>query len=224
MALTMTYARAGLIGLAALTIYLVWRRVIPVRLLAYAGVAAVLIGLVWLPAGFIDRMSLKYLEGGSTPARTALSGTALRMALDRPLLGHGYGQFGIKFIAEADQDLSTESGAFAFEQARAVEEGRELAANIGAHNLFLEISVEYGLLGLIPFVAFIALAFRDLRCAERWGNNEYRLLAICLAAGLIGFLVTGMFVHSRYLKILWLMTGLAAALRRVVLTREAVAR
>ena len=38
-------------------------------------------------------------------------------------------------------------------------------------------------------------------------------------AGLIAFYVCGMFVHANYLKILWFMAGLAAAQRRVALTR-----
>jgi hypothetical protein len=71
---------------------------------------------------------------------------------------------------------------------------------------------------LVPFVAFIVCAFRDLRCSERWGNEEQRLLAICIAAGIVAFCVCGMFVHAKYLKIIWFLAGLAAAQRRVVLT------
>jgi hypothetical protein len=64
----------------------------------------------------------------------------------------------------------------------------------------------------------MALALHDLRIAERWGTREDQLLAICIAAGLIGFYVCGLFVHVKYLKILWFLAGFAAAHRRVVLT------
>ena len=219
LALILSYTRAGFLGLGVAVLFLVWRRVISVRLLAWGSVAAILVALVWLPPGFMDRVfSVKYLEEGSTPMRKDLTGTALLFALERPILGYGYGQFGIEFISRVNTDLSNRIGAWGFELVRAVEEGRELAQDVGAHNLYLEILVEYGLLGLIPFLAFMGLMLYDLRCAERWGNEEQRLLAICIAAGLIGFFVSGMFVHAKYLKILWFMAGLAAAQRRVVLT------
>ncbi len=219
LALVLSYTRAGFLGLGVVVLFLVWRRVISVQLLAWGGVAVVLAGLVWLPPGFVDRFfSVKYLEEGSTPMRKDLTGTALTFALEQPILGRGFGQFGVDFIARINTDLSNSVGAWGFELVRAIEEGRELAQDIGAHNLYLEIMVEYGLLGLIPFLAFMGLALYDLRCVERWGNEEQRLLAICIAAGLIGFFVCGMFVHAKYLKILWFMAGLAAAQRRVVLT------
>ena len=219
LALVLSYTRAGLIAVAAAALFLVWRRVISARLLAWAGVGAVLVGLVWLPPGFMDRVfSVKYLEEGSTPMRRDLTGSALHFALERPLLGYGYGQFGVEFIARLNTDLSNSVGAWGFELARAIAEGRELVQDIGTHNTFLEIMVEYGLLGLVPFVAFIVCAFRDLRCSERWGNREQRLLAICIAAGIVAFCVCGMFVHAKYLKIIWFLAGLAAAQRRVVLT------
>ena len=223
LALVLSYTRAGFVGVAASLIYLTWRRVIPMRLVAWACVAAVLVALVWLPQGFMERMfSIQYLEEGSTPMRRDLTGSALIFALDRPLLGYGYGQFGVQFIARLNTDLSNRVGAWGFELARAIDDGRELVQNIGTHNLYLEIIVEYGLLGLVPFVTFMGLALRDLRAAERFGNEEQRLLAICLAAGLIAFYVCGMFVHAKYLKMLWYMAGLAAAQRRVVLTGAGV--
>jgi O-antigen ligase len=221
MALVLSYTRAGFAGLGVAVVFLAWKKLIPVRLVAWGAVIAILIGLIWLPEGFMDRVfSVKYLEEGSTPMRQDLTGTALRFALERPILGYGYGQFGIEFVSRLNTDLSNRVGAWGFELARAIEDGRELARNVGAHNLYLEVMVEYGLLGLVPFVAFMILALRDLRCAERWGNEENRVLAICIAAGLIAFYVCGVFVHAKYLKILWFMTGLAAAQRRVVLTEN----
>lgn len=220
--LVLSYTRAGFLGLAAAMIYLVWRRVLPLRLVVAAGLTAVLVGLFWLPTGFIQRMlSVQYLEAGSTPMREDLTGTALYLALQRPILGYGYGQFGVQFMERIDTDLKDRVGAWGFDLARAVRNGQEEVHNIGAHNLYLEVMVEYGLVGLVPFVAFMALALRDLALCRRWGNDEDRLLAYCLSAGLIAFYACGMFGHAKYLKILWLLTGLAAAHRRVVLTEAA---
>ena len=74
--------------------------------------------------------------------RKDLTGSALRFALERPLLGYGYGQFGVQFIARLNTDLSNRVGAWGFELARAIEEGRELVQDIGTHNTFLEIMVD----------------------------------------------------------------------------------
>ena len=153
--------------------------------------------------------------------RKDLTGSALQFALERPILGYGYGQFGIQFVARLNTDLAKTVGAWGFELEKLVNEGREYAHNIGAHNLYLEVVVEYGLAGLIPFIAFMALALYDLRIAERWGTEQDRLLAICIAAGVIGFYVCGLFVHAKYMKILWLLAGFAAAHRRVVLIEAA---
>lgn len=220
--LVLSYTRAGLVGLAVAIGYLLWRRALPPGPVFAAALVGSLVALFWLPAGFVDRMfSLQYLEEGSTPMRKDLTGTALYFALQRPILGYGYGQFGVEFMRQLNTDLSTRVGAWGVDLVRAVEEGREYVQNIGAHNLYLEVVVEYGLLGLIPFLSFIFLAFRDLRLCRRWGDETDRLLSCCLAAGLLGFCACGMFGHAKYLKILWILTGLAAAHRRVVLTRQA---
>jgi O-antigen ligase len=220
--LVLSYTRAGFLGLGAAVVYLLWHRVLPLRLVVAGALVAVLIGLVWLPAGFLQRMfSLEYLEEGSTPMRQDLTGTALYFALQRPIFGYGYGQFGVEFMARIDTDLKDRVGAWGFDLARAVNNGQEDVHNIGAHNLYLEVMVEYGLLGLIPFMSFLFLALHDLRLCRRYGSEEDRLLAYCLSAGLIAFYTCGMLGHAKYLKILWLLTGLAAAHRRVVLTEAA---
>lgn len=220
LALVLSYTRAGFLGLGVAILFLTWRRVIAPQMLLWGGIAMVIAGLIYLPPGFMDRFfSVKYLQEGSTPVRKALTGTALRFALDRPILGYGYGQFGIEFIHRVNTtDVRNTVGVWGTELVRSVEDGREQARNLGTHNLVLEVMVEYGLLGLIPFLAFISLVFHDLRFAARWGDADQRLLALCVAAGLIALLVCGLLIHAKYLKILWFLAGFAAAQRRVILT------
>jgi O-Antigen ligase len=219
LALVLSYTRSGFLGLFVAVIYLTWRRVIPVSTIFKGGAIVVLVGLIWLPPGFMERvLSLNYLQNGSTPMREDLTGTALQFALEHPILGYGYGQFGVKFIETINTNVSSRIGAWGFELARAIEDGREEKHNIGAHNLYLEIMVEYGLVGLVPFVAFMLLAIADCRVATPRTDPELELLGLCLAAGLISFMVCGMFVHAKYLKILWIVAGLAAAYRRVAVT------
>ena len=97
--LVLSYTRAGLVGLAVAIGYLLWRRALPPGPVFAAALVGSLVALFWLPAGFVDRMfSLQYLEEGSTPMRKDLTGTALYFALQRPILGYGYGQFGVEFM------------------------------------------------------------------------------------------------------------------------------
>jgi O-antigen ligase len=217
-ALVLSYTRAGFVGLGVSVLFLLWKRALSVKPLIWAAVGALVLGAIWLPPGFMERVfSVHYLEEGSTPIRKELTGTALNLALTRPILGYGYGQFGPEFVDGVYKDPSTRVGAYGYELVRAVEEGRETVQNIGPHNLILEVMVEYGLVGLIPFLAFLGLALHDLRVSERWGDKDLWLLAVCMGAGLVGFYADAMFVHAKYLHVLWIMTGLAAALRRIAI-------
>jgi O-antigen ligase len=102
-----------------------------------------------------------------------------------------------------------------------VESGREDVHTILPHNLYFEVAVSYGLLGLSAFLAFLWFAFRDLSVAEQRGDPLERDLAVALKAGLLAFAVSGVWGHILTTKTVWILAGLAAALRRVVMDRVA---
>jgi O-antigen ligase len=101
-----------------------------------------------------------------------------------------------------------------------VEAGKESEHTILPHNIYLEVAVSYGLLGFAAFLAFGWCAYRDLSLAERLGDPLERNVAVSLKAGLVAFAVSGIWGHILTMKILWILAGLAAALRRVVLERR----
>ena len=84
--------------------------------------------------------------------------------------------------------------------------------------MYLELAVEYGLAGLLPFLAFVALVFYDLVRIEKSGSKADADLAVCLAAMLICFMVCAVFGSLKVQKILWIVAGLSAALRRLSIT------
>jgi len=84
--------------------------------------------------------------------------------------------------------------------------------------------VEYGLVGLGLYALMIGIVWREATRLEQTGPPHLRLLAICIKAGLVAFLVCGFLGHNKYLKILWIMIGLLLAARRVGLMGESGSR
>lgn len=85
------------------------------------------------------------------------------------------------------------------------------------HNMYLGIAVEYGLLGLIPFLAMIGIAFSGLRKAMGVAaGEETRAFTTALFFTLLGYLIGCAFLPSQYHKLTWILIGLAFAQTRLV--------
>lgn len=226
-ALTLSYTRTGFFGLGIAGLFLFIRGVIPLRLALAAGTTMLVGLLIYLPPGFLDRMfSQKYLSEGSTPLRSLLVTRAADIWLESPIVGHGYKAFGFRFYDDVREHLPDDIRlqAWVEDMELAVNEGRELVSNIGAHNLQLEILVEYGAVGLILFSAIFFSAFRELWRMEKTGPPRLRLLAIALEASLLAFLVCSLFGHAKFLKLLWLILGLVMAARRISVVGDSPVR
>ncbi len=217
-ALTLSYTRTGFFGLGLALLYLCVRGAIPLRPLLAASFAVLVGALIYLPPGFTDRMfSQKYLNEGSTPLRALFVRQATDIWLQKPLLGHGFKGFGFQFYDAVREKLPEDIRlqAWAEDLERAVQEGRELVSNIGAHNLELEILVEYGIVGLALFFAIFVVSLRELWRLEKTGPPELRLLSVTIQAALLAFLACSLFGHTKYLKFLWFLFGLVMAARRI---------
>lgn len=226
-ALVFSYTRTGFLGLGFAGLYLILRGVVPLRPLLAALGAVAIVAMVDMPAGFADRMfSSRYLKEGSTPLRTFFVTEAWGMFAEHPFLGSGFKSFGPKFYEDMQTRLPEDPRleAWAADTVSAVRDGRELVTNIGAHNLALELLVEYGLVGLGLYALMIGIVWREATRLEQTGPPHLRLLAICIKAGLVAFLVCGFLGHNKYLKILWIMIGLLLAARRVGLMGESGSR
>lgn len=205
----LSYTRTPLIGLAGVVLYLLWKRKLPLGPLLIAGVLGLATAPVWLPQGFIDRFfSEKYLREGSTPMRREIFGMALQLINQRPVLGHGYQQFGPQFIEQSKTEMGEE-------WERRDEDGSEPARLLRAHNLYLDIWVMHGAIGLVPLVVFFLLLLRELQQVALYARPEQAELAVALSACLISFYLCGIGGHSQELKIFWVLAGLAAGLRRL---------
>jgi O-antigen ligase len=92
---------------------------------------------------------------------------------------------------------------------------RILTTNREAHNLFLGVAADNGILGLICFGMILFVNFRGLvHVRQHWIQTrpEYVNLANGFILAILAYLATGLFLHFAYIRYFWLLMALAGAL------------
>ncbi len=196
-ALVATLSRSGWLGFLVAVIALAV--LVPQRRRQIALVAAAVV-VVLVLAGFADPVAgrMGTAEGGSPldtfNARVPIWGAAVSMIIHHPVFGIGVNNFGY-LIQSYNSDLTVNQ----------------------AHNLFLNIAAERGLLGIAAFLFLVGVAFRALRSAWRNAPSfSFRVLTAGVIASLLGFFAHSLFDVSYYdykiLLMFWLVVGIAASL------------
>jgi len=89
-----------------------------------------------------------------------------------------------------------------------------------AHNMYIQISAELGIVGFSLFFLMIVFVFKSLLKIEKLANEnriaKYEYFGKALKIGLIGFLVASLFLTAEFEKIFWLAIFLAISLQRVM--------
>lgn len=188
---------------------------------AYAGLtatlAAIVIGLV--PEAFLSRVTDLYVYGtrlaqelraGPNPDNWAILErvsqwyAGWQMFAGNPFLGVGIGNYPKAYATHALPGWPTGVGH--------------------AHNFYLNLAAEGGILTFVAFLVFLALAWRLAAATWRRAPNRWsRLLALGLMGSLAAFsahsLVDSLFVHSMGI-LLGILFGLLTALETPVLRQE----
>ena len=194
-----TLSRGGFLTLAAIGASFLWMRLSakPLGLRVTALVAAALVLALLLPlmpSSFVERLStiadLSGDETGSAHERVSDMLAASRYVATHPLFGSGLG-------------MST----------LALNETRGAAWRL-VHNVYLQIGVELGLVGLVLFVALLVSCLRATRPRAAWPRALAPLVA-GLRLALIGFAVAGMFHPVAYDFYFYYLAALAVAVRRM---------
>lgn len=185
--LPVTGSRAGLLGFMIALLWLWWtsrRRIAS----AVVGMIALAILFATLPEEYQQRYATLTSSriDASSRGRIDTWVDGLNMVVDRPLLGVGINSF------------------------RAAHDIRDGWA-LDAHNMYLQILAEVGLIGALPFLAFLFQLLVLNRRAARMLEKEpawrfERLILQGLFAGLLAFLVTAMF-GTQYINRLWYVYG-----------------
>jgi O-antigen ligase len=141
------------------------------------GLIVLIIGLVLFLGGGESLMRGTGFQSGAgdlTSGRSHFWQIAWKIFLDNPLIGAGFDAFGVAFT-----QYDTANGLFRVEQ---------------AHNDYLQILSDAGILGFACVVAFIYLLFsRSIRTIGRAGSAFRRSAAIGALAGCFGIMVHSFF-------------------------------
>jgi O-antigen ligase len=120
---------------------------------------------------------------------------AVRVTTDYPVLGVGPGNFPLYNREYA------KVGGF-----------RDQAEDRAAHNLYLHLAAEFGLLGLAIFLAMVGTTLQGLHRVWRTCHDADPALS-GLAAGfamaIFAYLLTGLFLHFSFIRFFWLILALA---------------
>lgn len=195
-----TLSRGALVGLAALFVWAVLTRRIPLTgvLMGVITVASVILlaFTFWSPL-INDRIEQKgKIADKNVASRQAYWKAAVIMSADHPVLGVGPGRFGE-------------------ESARYIRDNPIVLQNPVVHNSYLEILAENGILALGFFLAFLTVTWRLLTQALRRARAEAdvtrRRLATALQATMVVVMVSSFFLSAQVQIPFWLIGGLATA-------------
>jgi O-antigen ligase len=203
--LALTLSRTGIIVMVA-TLLIIWYRVALERGVLVVGASLVVLlalGFI-LPDAFYKRLqtiapSIEQ-ERDTYGLRVRLWQVGLKMIEDRPITGVGPANF--------------------MQAHRRYAHGEEiLEKELVAHNMYVGIAAEEGLVGLFLFGLTIVLGLRELhrarRVGERTGAREVALIAVAIEANLFMVLGVGLMGNLETMKYFWVFLGLTLSLGRV---------
>ncbi|HEY6402934.1 MAG TPA: O-antigen ligase family protein, partial [Blastocatellia bacterium] len=199
----MTLSRGGFLGLMASGVVLLWKLGRGRRLKTML-CAIMICGILFaaMPGGYGARVATIFNnqddQTGSAQLRRQLMERAASIAISRPIVGVGMGNFHIYSIREKE-----------------------------AHNAYLEIAAELGVMGLIAYLIVIFAPLRSLRRIERQtramrskSEQEMYWLSVSIQAAFIAYMVCSFFSSIQYLWHLYYTAAYAVALRQIHAAEE----
>lgn len=215
-----TFSRGGALGLVVLLAVMLVRR--PPRPAVLLVTLVLLVPLLQLvPPEYTDRMRTltNLLPGSRQQVETEVSFrgrlsenmSAWQMFREHPFIGVGLHNYSTHY-----QDYSRRLGLDPRRESRA------------AHNMYLQIAAEQGLVGLAAFGGLLWVVFGSLYQARqdfiRAGLHDYANITFALAMAVLGFLLAGAFLHLIHPRFWWLLVGIAMAsphiARRALIERK----
>ena len=86
-----------------------------------------------------------------------------------------------------------------------------------AHNSFLHIAAEMGLIGLVLFVSIFIITFKNLkRCWRCLKGSKYYYFPIGIMFGILGFMVHSLFLSEQYNVSLFIMIALTVVIDNLI--------
>ena len=200
----MTFSRGGFLALVLMMAYIFVRRPpSPLVLALMLGLSACIFPLI--PANYIERITsiVAFSPFGQQDIRNDISfrGRSSEnlvgwlMFRDYPILGVGKGNYKARYL-EYSSSLGIDPRL----------EDRS------AHNLYLEVAAEQGVVGLVLFFAMLWFTFKTMRRSQALLSNAGQEgdadMMRSMEYGLVGYLVAAIFLHMAYPRPFWFMLGL----------------
>jgi hypothetical protein len=211
-----TFSRAATVCLGAVALYLFVRffhRLSRKELVTLA-VAGVLI-LSLLPGVILERVG-SLSQGEEDPSirgRWSYVKVGYEIFKDHPFFGVGPQNYKIAFA-------SPEYRSYGYMSEFNIDIGQE-QGRVGrtAHNLYLKVLNEAGLVGFFLILYFFFLTWREFRKAESLlvNRREERLYlcTVSLEVGFLAYLLNSLFLSSEFFPLLWIFIGLATVSLRL---------
>jgi probable O-glycosylation ligase (exosortase A-associated) len=200
-AISGSYSRGGVIALAVVLALLWWKTKRHLLAASFIGIALGL-GLLILPQKWSDRMATiqTFQSDQSFHSRWEAWMTALRIGLDRPVVGAGF---------RATEDEST------YEHYRPEGDSTKFRA---VHSAYFQVLAEHGFVGLGLFAFMFFLAIRDCRwvakkCSIINDLDWLVYLAGMLEIGFIGYAVGGAALSVAYYDVFVVLIAVSSLLR-----------
>lgn len=219
-AVFLTYSRGGFLAVSVAVIaYFVFYppKIIYIPIALLGGI--LLFSLA--PPNYFDRiLSLGELfnpQGGMMVEDVALRGrasenlAALEMVKSQPLFGVGFSNYSLLF-----NQYSKQAGLALVATERA------------AHNLYLEVVAETGLVGLAVFMSMLYIGLKTVfnawKIFVKTKSHEFAGMAASFGVAFLGYLVAAFFIHNAYPRYFYLMLGLAFSFEVVARTHVETVR
>jgi O-antigen ligase len=210
-AMLATLSRGALVGIAALLVWGILTRRIPLWVVAGGVVSAIVVVILaftlWKPLIDVALHQKAHVAHSNTESREVFWGAAVKLAERRPLTGVGPG----RFPTEAAPLLSNNAAVGGLEHPV-------------THNSYLEILSEEGIPALLLFIAYLVTAWLLLRRIQARAtldrDQDLKRLATALQAALVIGIVSATFLSEELTSPLWLLGGLTVVLARSVANRE----
>ncbi|MCK6562506.1 O-antigen ligase family protein [bacterium] len=214
-AILLTYSRATFLTLLILFLLLVAFKYIRPRHAVAAGLALAAVVAIALPdyvnriSGLVNITNLQAHDAktraldGSLRGRYAQNIAALHVFVDYPLTGVGPGHFSKFYVRKYGNEVGT----------------KLLRGNRRAHNMYLEMAAENGMIGLTAFLAIVLFLQAQLwRGRQRWLQHRPELahLATAFFLSIIAYLGTAVFLHLSYQRYYWFLLALAGIVLQIL--------
>jgi putative inorganic carbon (HCO3(-)) transporter len=219
LAVILTFSRGAALGFVLVIVLMAAFRYVTLRQLTLIGLGIVLL-LAAMP-GYVHRLqTLGDLPGAAGPVTQTAPDTSILIRtsatlaagvafVEHPLFGVGPGLFPTYYQQYA-KGVAGLAGTLDYE----------------AHNLYLGIAAETGILGAACFLGILAVVLaRLMQIRRRWLHErpEVANMATAFVLAILTYMTTGLFLHLSYQRYLWLLIALATAAGWLALRPEATA-